>query len=71
MLAGWDLCMLGVGLRSNVEAAQQLMQQDLFGTSRVAVVHDLYEQDQARMHLDCIFNILGTDCAVRLHFPTG
>uniref|UniRef100_A0A7R9SVT1 Arginine deiminase n=1 Tax=Polyblepharides amylifera TaxID=1486889 RepID=A0A7R9SVT1_9CHLO len=62
--AGKGLCMLGVGLRSNVEAAEQLMLEDLFGTQRVAVVHDLFEQDQARMHLDCIFNILGRDVVV-------
>jgi arginine deiminase len=29
------------------------------------VVHDHFEQDQARMHLDCVFNILGRDCVVR------
>jgi len=54
-----------VGLRTNVEAAEQLMKKDLFGTTRVAVVHDHFEQDQARMHLDCVFNILGRDCVVR------
>ena len=47
-----------MGLRSNSEAAVQLMQQDLFGTRRVAVVRDAFEVDQARMHLDCIFNIV-------------
>uniref|UniRef100_A0A7S0WP51 Arginine deiminase n=1 Tax=Pyramimonas obovata TaxID=1411642 RepID=A0A7S0WP51_9CHLO len=62
--AGKDLCMLGVGLRSNVEAAEQLMREDLFGTTRVAVVEDRFEQDQARMHLDCIFNIIGKNIVV-------
>jgi arginine deiminase len=57
--------LLGVGLRTNVEAAEQLMKKDLFGTTHVAVVHDHFEQDQARMHLDCVFNILGRDCVVR------
>jgi arginine deiminase len=56
--------MLGVGLRTNLEAAEQLMLKDLFGTTCVAVVHDHFEQDQDRMHLDCMFNILGRDCVV-------
>jgi arginine deiminase len=64
-VAGQELCMLGVGLRTNLAAAEQLMLKDLFGTTRVAVVHDHFEQDQARMHLDCVFNILGRDCVVR------
>ena len=56
--SGPDLCLVGVGLRSNIEAAQQLMQGELFGTRRVAVVRDDFEKDQTRMHLDCIFNIV-------------
>eukprot|EP00854_Cymbomonas_tetramitiformis_P023642 gene23642-28638_t len=36
--AGENLCFIGIGLRSNLEASQQLMREDLFGTSRVAVV---------------------------------
>lgn len=39
--AGEDLALLGVGLRSNYEAAKQLMDQDLLGTSRFAVVRSL------------------------------
>jgi len=56
--AGPDLAVVGVGLRSNIEAALQLMQEELFGTRRVAVVRDEFEKDQTRMHLDCIFNIV-------------
>lgn len=37
------------------------MRDDLFGTTRVAVVRDDLEKSQARMHLDCIFNIVGDD----------
>eukprot|EP00242_Pyramimonas_sp_CCMP2087_P016823 CAMPEP_0198212218 /NCGR_PEP_ID=MMETSP1445-20131203/25587_1 /TAXON_ID=36898 /ORGANISM="Pyramimonas sp., Strain CCMP2087" /LENGTH=519 /DNA_ID=CAMNT_0043886617 /DNA_START=215 /DNA_END=1774 /DNA_ORIENTATION=- len=61
---GRELCMLGVGLRTNVEAAEQLMRENKFGTTRVAIVEDKFEQDQARMHLDCIFNVLGKDVVV-------
>lgn len=44
--AGKGLALLGVGLRSNVEAAQQLMERDLLGTDRLAVVRDDFEQSQ-------------------------
>ena len=59
--AGPDLCLIGIGLRSNQEAAEQLMEGRLVGTSRVAVVRDEFEKDQTRMHLDCIFNIVSDD----------
>lgn len=44
--AGEELCLIGVGLRSNVEACQQLMDGDMLGTTRVAVVKDDFEQHQ-------------------------
>ena len=59
--AGHDLCFIGVGTRTNLEACHQLMQRDLLGTRRVAVVNDCFERDQARMHLDTLFNIVGDD----------
>jgi hypothetical protein len=46
--AGRDLALVGIGLRSNSEAARQLMDGDLLGTSRLAVVRDDFEQHQAR-----------------------
>ena len=46
--ASADLCFVGVGLRSNMEAVSQLMDQDLFGCRRVAVVRDDFEQNQVR-----------------------
>ncbi|KAL0231991.1 hypothetical protein PCE1_002987 [Barthelona sp. PCE] len=53
-----DLCMLGVGLRSTYSAAVYLMENDLLGTRRFAVVRDDHDRNQDRMHLDCIFNII-------------
>ena len=44
--AGRDLALVGIGLRSNLEAARQLMDGDLLGTSRLAVVRDDFEQHQ-------------------------
>ena len=63
--------MLGVGLRSNVEAAQQLMNKDLLGTDALAVVRDDFEQSQDRMHLDCVFSLLGDDVCLMLDEMMG
>lgn len=46
--AGRDLALVGIGLRSNFEACRQLMERDLLGTRRLAIVRDEYEQHQAR-----------------------
>jgi arginine deiminase len=46
--AGRDLAMVGIGLRSNFEACRQLMERDLLGTRRLAIVRDEYEQHQVR-----------------------
>nr|AMQ24260.1 arginine deiminase [Trichomonadida sp. LN-2016a] len=61
-----DVCLLGVGLRTNVEAAQQLMQKDLLGTRRFVIVEDLYDRDQQRMHLDTYFNVVNEHLCVCL-----
>lgn len=44
--AGEDLALVGVGLRSNIEACEQLMNRDWLGTERLAVVRDDFEQHQ-------------------------
>ncbi|CAL8463141.1 g2675 [Coccomyxa elongata] len=69
--AGRDLAMVGIGLRSNFEACRQLMEKDLLGTRRLAIVRDEYEQHQDRMHLDCVFSILGDDCCLMLDEMMG
>ncbi|KAK9833540.1 hypothetical protein WJX81_003550 [Elliptochloris bilobata] len=69
--AGRDLALVGIGLRSNFEAARQLMEGDLLGTSRLAVVRDDFEQHQDRMHLDCVFSILGDDVCLMLEEMMG
>eukprot|EP00195_Chlamydomonas_chlamydogama_P009440 CAMPEP_0202891208 /NCGR_PEP_ID=MMETSP1392-20130828/1328_1 /ASSEMBLY_ACC=CAM_ASM_000868 /TAXON_ID=225041 /ORGANISM="Chlamydomonas chlamydogama, Strain SAG 11-48b" /LENGTH=467 /DNA_ID=CAMNT_0049574893 /DNA_START=174 /DNA_END=1577 /DNA_ORIENTATION=+ len=68
---GQDLCMLGIGLRSNMEAAQQLMDEDLTGTRRIAVVRDDFDQHQDRMHLDCVFSIISNNCCIMLEDIMG
>lgn len=69
--AGDDLCFIGIGMRSNIEAVLQLLSKDLFGTKRVAVVVDKYDQSQDRMHLDCVFSILGRDVALLYEHAIG
>jgi len=58
------LCLIGIGLRSNQKAIDYMLENDLFGTRRVAVVKDLYEQSQDRMHLDCVFCIISSNCCL-------
>ncbi|EAL71243.1 hypothetical protein DDB_G0272182 [Dictyostelium discoideum AX4] len=55
---GRDLSLIGVGLRSNFYSVQYMMENDLFGTTRVAVVKDYFDQNQQRMHLDTVCNII-------------
>ncbi|KAK9805881.1 hypothetical protein WJX73_000501 [Symbiochloris irregularis] len=69
--AGRDLALVGVGLRSNFEACQQLMNEDLLGVRRLAVVRDENEMHQDRMHLDCVFSILSDDCCLMLKEMIG
>ncbi len=61
-----DLCLLSTGLRSNDEAAHYLMEKEWTGTRRFAIVKDLYDRNQQRMHLDTIFNIASKDMCVLL-----
>ncbi|KXZ51615.1 hypothetical protein GPECTOR_12g579 [Gonium pectorale] len=66
-----DLCMVGIGLRSNLAACQQLMEEDLLGTRRLAVVRDDFDQHQDRMHLDCVFSVLSDSCCIMLEDIMG
>lgn len=69
--AGENLSLIGIGPRSNWAAVKYLLEGDLIGTERVAVVKDQFEQKQERMHLDTVFNILGTDCCLMLEQMMG
>ena len=61
---GTDLCFIGMGIRTNDHAIQYMMKKKMFGTRRVAVVADLFDRNQARMHLDCVANIASDNCWV-------
>src|SRR3990167_4598735 len=55
---GEDLCFIGTGLRTTEGAVQYMMQNELFGTKHVAVVKDVKDLNQERMHLDTVFNVV-------------
>lgn len=69
--AGPGLAFVGVGPRSDWSAVQYLLEEDLFGTDRVAVVKDEFELVQERMHLDTVFNIVGDNCVLMLKDMMG
>lgn len=63
-----DLCMCGVGLRTTMSGVNYLMENDLLGTTRFAIIYDETDLDQQRMHLDTFFNILSKKYVVALDF---
>jgi len=63
-----DLSMLGVGMRTNFKAAAYLMENDLLGTDRFALVLDENDFTQQRMHLDTFFNIINPSHVICLDF---
>jgi arginine deiminase len=68
---GPDLALVGVGLRSNVDACRQLMDNDLLGARRLGVVRDDFDRSQDRMHLDCVFSVLGKGLCLMLEDIIG
>ncbi|GIQ82721.1 amidinotransferase, partial [Kipferlia bialata] len=63
-IAGGHTMLMGVGLRSNQAAAKFLMGADLLGSERFALVRDVFDRNQDRMHLDCIMSLIGKDVAL-------
>ena len=63
-----NLSMLGVGLRTTIEAAKYLMGNDFLGTKYFAIIYDDEDLDQQRMHLDTYFNILNDENVIVLDF---
>jgi arginine deiminase len=61
---GREMCFVGVGPRSDTRAVHWMMKADLFGTERVVVVRDEIDKHQDRMHLDCVFSIVGQRCCL-------
>lgn len=58
--AGEDLCFMGIGLRSNLDACMQLMKNDWLGTRRVAVVKDDFDQNQVTFWTLSAYNLPST-----------
>jgi arginine deiminase len=59
-LRGDDISYIGCGMRTNLEAIQQIMDADAFGHNTIAVVND-HKWWQMQMHLDTYFNIIDKD----------
>lgn len=68
---GEGLCLVGIGPRSDWTAVKYLMERDILGTERVAVVRDDRERRQERMHLDTVFNVVGEKVCVMLDEMMG
>lgn len=60
-----EYCFIGVGLRTNMDAIQQLLDNDCFGCRYVVVVKDNH-RDQEEMHLDTYFNLINQSLCVML-----
>ena len=61
-LPAGEAALLGQGLRTNAAAVAQLLDAQVFGTRWVLIVKDPWK-NQAQMHLDTYFNILGDKLA--------
>lgn len=59
-LRGGNLSYIGCGMRTNLEAIEQIMKADAFGHDTIAVVND-HKWWQMQMHLDTYFNIIDKD----------
>lgn len=55
---GEEMCILGVGVRTNIQGARFLTTNDLIGTRKFIVVENPRDQTQERSHLDTVFNVL-------------
>jgi len=69
-----SVAFIGCGMRTNMQAIQQMMWADAFGHDTIVVVHD-HKFWQMQMHLDTHFNIIDKDlCTMvssRLNAPKG
>ena len=55
---GEDMCMLGVGVRTNLRGARFLTMNNLIGTKKFVLVENPRDKTQERTHLDTVFNVL-------------
>lgn len=69
-----DIAFQGQGLRTSAGAVNRLLERQVYGTPRVAVVRESWH-NQDQMHLDTYFNVLGPkDCVLvdsRINAPPG
>ena len=58
-------------MRTNFNAVQQLMDNNIWGTRRIADVRDVFDCSQQRMHLDTIFNVVSDNLCILLETVMG
>jgi arginine deiminase len=51
-----DVALLGVGLRTNMDAVRALLRADVIGANKIVVVEDVRDFNQKRSHLDTFFS---------------
>ena len=60
-----------VGLGTDEASVRYLLQENAFGTRRVAVVRDIFDRDMKRRHLDSVVKIVDRDCVLALDSILG
>lgn len=68
LLLNNSLTLIHIGLRSNYKAVQFLMENDLLGTDKLAVIKNTGDTSQERSHLDTFFNIVNEKTVIMLDF---
>lgn len=63
-----DLSVLQVGNRTNAAGAKFLMDNDLIGTSRFAIIKNEHDKALERAHLDTFVNIVDPNTVIMLDF---
>jgi hypothetical protein len=69
--AGSGLSFFGTGLSTDEAVARQLLENDSFGTTRVAIVRDIFDRDYDRQFLSSVLKLVGKDTAVLLDIVSG
>jgi len=69
--AGPHLAFMGVGVGTDEASVRYMLERNVFGTQRVAVVRDLFDRSLSRKHLDSVFKIIDNAVVVVLESICG
>ena len=59
-----ETAFIGIGNRTNMDGVREMMDRNLFGSARVAVVKHPEDGNMHAIHLDCYLGLVGNDVAV-------